>query len=140
MVAYDPFEGVQRDWENAFSHLLGRGDGSAPLAPLAVDVREDGDHLYVEADVPGCSKDDIEITLENSTLTITAQKQSKAKNAEEKNGEYLLQERRYARLQRSFTLPPTVDGRSVDAKLSDGVLSVTLTKREETKPRKIAVT
>ena len=54
-------------------------------------------------------------------------------------GEYLLRERRYARFQRSFTLPPTVDESSVNAKLADGVLTITLNKREETKPRKIQV-
>ena len=54
-------------------------------------------------------------------------------------GDYLLKERRYTRFQRSFTLPPTVDEQTVNAKLNDGVLTITLNKREETKPRRIQV-
>ena len=54
-------------------------------------------------------------------------------------GQWLLRERRYSRFQRSFTLPPTVNDQSVQAKLHDGVLTITLTKREETKPRRITV-
>jgi HSP20 family protein len=53
--------------------------------------------------------------------------------------QWLLNERRYSRFLRSFTLPPTVDERSVEAKLNEGVLTITLKKREETKPRKISV-
>ena len=136
----DPFETAQRD----FDHLLGRLFNGSPtaqdggrLAPYGVDVREDQDHFYVEAELPGFKKEDIEITLENQTLTIAAERREESK--EEKKGELLLHERRYRRFLRSFTLPPTVDEQSVNAKLADGVLSVTLNKREETKPRKIQV-
>ena len=138
---YDPFEQAQRE----FDHLLGRflGDrqgngaqGGAALAPYAVDVREDGDHIYVEAELPGFKKNEVDITLENQTLTIAAQREEKE---EGKKGEHLLRERRYTRFLRSFTLPPTVDEQSVNAKLADGVLTITLNKREETKPRKISV-
>ena len=100
------------------------------------DVREDADHIYVEAELPGFRKDDVDITLENQTLTITAERKMDEK--ENKPG-YLLHERRYSRFQRSFTLPPTVDEQTVNAKLNDGVLTITLNKREETKPRKVSV-
>ena len=136
----DPFETAQRD----FDHLLGRlfngsqtSQDGGRLAPYGVDVREDQDHFYVEAELPGFKKDDIEITLENQTLTIAAERRENG-NAEKK-GELLLHERRYRRFLRSFTLPPTVDEQSVNAKLAEGVLTVTLNKREETKPRKIQV-
>lgn len=138
----DPFEMAQRD----FDHLLGRLFNGSPtaqeggrLAPYGVDVREDKDHLYVEAELPGFKKDDVEITLENQTLTIAAERREEAKQGEEKQGELLLHERRYRRFLRSFTLPPTVDEQTVNAKLAEGVLTVTLNKREETKPRRIAV-
>jgi len=138
----DPFEVVQRD----FDHLLGRlfngsstQDGGARLAPYGVDIREDQDHFYVEAELPGFKKDDIDITLENQTLTISAERNDEAKTGEEKKGDLLLHERRYRRFLRSFTLPPTVDERTVNAKLADGLLTVTLNKREESKPRKISV-
>jgi HSP20 family protein len=104
-----------------------------------VDIREDQDHFYVEAELPGFKKDDIDITLENQTLTISAERSAENKEDGQKTGELLLHERRYTRFVRSFTLPPTVDEQTVNAKLADGVLTVTLNKREETKPRKITV-
>ncbi len=75
--------------------------------------------------------------MENQTLTIQAERKEEQENA--RKGDYLLNERRYRRFLRSFTLPPTVDDRKVDAKLAEGVLHITLNKREETKPRKIQV-
>ena len=139
--ALDSIGAAQRD----FDHLLGRlfngnsEDGMTHFAPYGVDIREDQDHLYVEAELPGFKKDDVEITLENQTLTISAQRNDQTEKSDETKGELLLNERRYRRFLRSFTLPPTVDGQTVNAKLADGVLTVTLNKREETKPRKISV-
>lgn len=135
----DPAELLSRDFEGMFNRWLGgrEGESGQPLAPYGVDIREDNDHFYVEAELPGFKKDDVEITLENQTLTIAAERREE--NKEEKKGELLLHERRYRRFLRSFTLPPTVDEQSVNAKLADGVLTVTLNKREETKPRKITV-
>jgi HSP20 family protein len=138
----DPLELAQRD----FDHLLGRlfsgsqtDNGGARLAPYGVDIREDQDHFYVEAELPGFKKDDIDITLENQTLTISAERREEKKEGNADKGELLLHERRYSRFLRSFTLPPTVDEQTVNAKLADGVLTITLNKREETKPRKITV-
>jgi HSP20 family protein len=130
--------------EREFNSLLNRFFGSREtggggyLAPYAVDVREDNDHVYVEAELPGFKKDEVDVTLENQTLTISAERREGGTNEPQK-GEHLLRERRYTRFLRSFTLPPTVDEQTVNAKLTDGVLTVTLNKREETKPRKIAV-
>lgn len=137
-AAVDPFESFQREFD-VLNRLFGGNqghDGGARLAPYGVDVREDGDHIYVEAELPGFKKDDVDITLENQTLTIAAERREEK---EPKKGDLLLNERRYSRFLRSFTLPPTVDEKSVNAKLLDGVLTVTLNKREETKPRKIQV-
>lgn len=133
----DPFEAIHREFDGMLRSLVGgQSEPATRWAPYAVDVREDGDHIYVDAELPGFKKEQIDITLENQTLTISAER----KDDEQKpKGEYLLNERRYTRFLRSFTLPPTVDDRKVDAKLADGVLSITLNKREETKPRKIQV-
>ena len=134
----DPLENFSRDFD-VLSRFFngGQNDGGTRLAPYGVDIREDGDHLVVEAELPGFKKEEVDITLENQTLTISAE--HKAETSEEQKGDWLLNERRYARFLRSFTLPPTVDDQKVDAKLADGVLRVTLNKREETKPRKIQV-
>jgi HSP20 family protein len=156
----DPFDYLTRELGGAMGRLFNvrdmfeNGTGGTGLAPYGVDVREDADHIYVEAELPGFKKDEIDITLENSTLTISAERKEEfgaqqpptgggktagnGTNAGE-HAEYLLRERRFTRFARSFTLPPTVDEGKVDAKLSDGVLRITLNKREETKPRKISV-
>ena len=135
----DPVESAQREFDTMLNRFFGgrETDGGSYLAPYGVDVREDADHIYVEAELPGFSKDDVDITLENQTLTITAERKAEQKRQE--NGGYLLRERRYNRFQRSFNLPPTVDEQTVNAKLDVGVLVITLNKREETKPRKINV-
>ena len=139
VLAADPFEGVQRDFESMLGRMInGRSvDGGGRLAPYGVDVREDNDHLYVEAELPGFKKDEVDITLENQTLTISGERRETPET--EKKGDWLLNERRYSRFLRSFTLPPTVSEQSVNAKLENGVLTITLNKREESKPRKIAV-
>jgi len=137
-VHADPFEMIHREFDNVLSRVFGGNDAGGVWAPFCVDVREDADHIYVEADMPGFKKDDIEITLENQTLTISAERRES--NEQQKKGDYLLNERRYTRFLRSFTLPPTVDDRKVDAKLADGVLTIVLDKREESKPRKIQIT
>src|SRR3954452_19356808 len=137
----DPVELLSRDFENMFGRWLGGrdGNGSQALAPYGVDIREDADHFYVEAELPGYKKEDVDITLENQTLTISAERKYENKQGDGNKGELLLHERRYSRFLRSFTLPPTVDEGSVNARLQDGVLTVTINKREETKPRKIKV-
>jgi HSP20 family protein len=136
-VLADPFEAAQREFDllNRFFGSSGQNDGGR-LAPYGVDIREDEDHIYVEAELPGFKKEEVDITLENQTLTISAEHKEEA---DQKKGDLLLHERRYNRFLRSFTLPPTVDEKSVDAKLNDGVLTITLKKREETKPRKVQV-
>jgi len=137
IATVDPFEAAQREFDTVLGRLFrGEGDGGNRWAPYAVDVREDADHIYVDVELPGFKKEEVDITLENQTLTISAERQEKS---EEKKGDYLLNERRYNRFLRSFTLPPTVDEKKVDAKLNDGMLSIMLNKREETKPRKISV-
>lgn len=136
----EPYDSLQREFNAMMNQFLGpsQADGGQRLAPYAVDVREDADHFYVEAELPGFKKDDVDITLENQTLTISAERREERQQKGEK-GDLLLHERRYNRFLRSFTLPPTVDEQSVNAKLQDGVLTIVLNKREESKPRKIQV-
>jgi HSP20 family protein len=139
----DQYDLAQHEFDNMVgrmfgNRLFGNGGRSEIPAPFGVDVREDTDHIYVEADVPGFKKEEIEINLENQMLTIQAEHKAENEQKGDKNG-WLLRERRYSRFERSFTLPPTVDPQTVLAKLNDGVLTVTLNKRAETKPRKVTV-
>src|SRR4029450_9163513 len=96
------------------------GGAGTGLAPYGVDIREDADHIYVEAELPGFKKDEVDITLENQTLTISAERRQEEKKGDAGKGDMLLHERRYTRFLRSFTFPPTVDEQSVNAKLNDG--------------------
>ena len=81
---YDPTEVAQREFDSMLNRFFGGRDihdgGAGYFAPYAVDVREDADHLYVEAELPGFRKDDVDITLENQTLTITAERKSEQKH------------------------------------------------------------
>ena len=155
----DPFTELQQE----FDHVLNRVFGNVPQstngrrsAPYAVDVHEDENHLYFEVELPGFRKDEVEITLDNNTLTIAAERSQarRAAPAGAQNGgggpgedggnvgrrrETLLNERRFTYFSRSFTLPPTVSSDNVEARMADGVLFLTLSKREETKPRKVQV-
>src|SRR4051794_41810965 len=78
----DPFEVAQREFDTALGRFFGGrmgeytngSGGQQALAPFGVDIREDQDHLYVEAEMPGFKKDEVDITLENQALTITAEK------------------------------------------------------------------
>lgn len=139
----NPAESAQREFDSMLGRLFSNrlSDGGEYSAPYGVDVREDADHIYVEAELPGYKKEEVDIHMENQTLTISAE--HKEEREEPKTGgkksDWLLRERRYSHFQRSFTLPPTVDSQSVQAKLNEGILTVTLNKREETKPRKITV-
>jgi HSP20 family protein len=143
LATIDPFDAAQREFDSALGRFFGgremQAQNGGGWAPYAVDVREDQDHLYVEAELPGFKKNEIDVTLENQTLTIAAEHNEESKTDGENKGEWLLRERRYSRFLRSFTLPPTVDDQKVDAKYADGLLKITLNKREETKPRKISV-
>jgi HSP20 family protein len=148
-----PFESL-RDLDALMRGLFHREGGAGTgLAPYGVDIREDADHIYVEAELPGFKKDEIDVTLENQTLTIAAERRTDQQQQRDRagrgndnggsagaeGGQWLLNERRCTRFLRSFTLPPTVDESSVQAKLNDGVLTITINKREETKPRKVRV-
>lgn len=129
-----PLEVLQREFDRAFSRasdLVDTGDSSSRFL---VDIRETADHVIVEADLPGFSKEQIDVSLENRVLTISA-----VREKIQKDGEHHLQERRINRVSRSFRLPGTVDENSVEAKLENGVLTLALSKKDEVKPRKIEV-
>jgi len=134
----DPFEAMHRELDNLLN-LRGVSNGGGATSELVgnypVDIREDENHIYVEAEMPGFRKNEVEVTLENGVLMISAQR-----NREEpKGGTDHLSERRFTRIQRSFTLPTSVDEAKVEAELSEGVLRLTLHKRDEVKPKRIQV-
>ena len=100
------------------------------------DVFEDAAGLKIVAELPGLTRDDVQLTVEHHTLTIRGEKKQVA---EEKSTRVHRYERSYGAFERSFTLPNTVDVNRVDAKFENGVLSITLPKAEQAKPRAIEV-
>lgn len=103
---------------------------------MAIDVREESDRYLVEADLPGFTKDDLDITFEDGLLTITAEKKQETEDAKDT---YHIRERRVGRFTRSLRLPRNVDPSTVQANLRDGLLTVTIQKHESAKPHKINV-
>ena len=110
-------------------------DNDDLTAKYPVDIHEDADGLTVTAELPGFTKDQVEISIDQGVLSISAQRDSNAKQ----DGTTHLRERRYTRVRRKFTLPTSVDPGNVDATLADGLLTLRLLKKEEVKPRKIEV-
>lgn len=102
----------------------------------AVDIKEEPDRFIVTADVPGVQAADIDVTFENGVLSITGERKSEA--TEEKDG-FKRVERAYGRFERRFSLPENIDDERIAAKGKDGVLEITLPKKESVKPKKISV-
>ena len=102
----------------------------------AVDVAEEDNEYVVKIELPGVNKEDVKITLESNILTIRGEKKAE-KETNEKN--YHRMERSYGSFLRSFTLPTTVKNDKIDAEYRDGILSITLPKAEEAKPKHIEV-
>ncbi len=131
----DSLASASRDLNDLFDRLFDaplRVSGSqAWFAPTS--VWEDDGNFTVELDLPGIAPDDLDVTVDDGKLTVTA------KRTDAEDRKYLHQERRFGELTRSITLPESVDPESIEAEYVHGVLRVTLTKRPEVQPRKIEI-
>ena len=113
-------------------------DGSVATAEWApaVDIKELDNSFVLHADIPGVKPEDISVTMEEGVLTIKGEKKTAAET--EKEG-YKRVERTYGSFYRRFSLPDTADAEAISAKSKDGVLEITIPKREAVKPKKINV-
>jgi HSP20 family protein len=102
----------------------------------AVDVYEDTQKLVLKLEVPGIRKEDLDIRVEGRTLTVRGERKFES---EEKEENFHRIERRYGSFVRSFTLPNTVDVEKIEATANDGVLTLSLAKKAEAKPKQIEV-
>ena len=143
IVRYDPFRDLrtlQEEVNRLFSSNLTRGFGEEGIGRGAwnpsVDIFENKDHIVLEAELPGMKQDDFELTVENNVITLRGERQFEKK---EESDNYHRVERSYGSFTRSFTLPQTVSAEGATAEYSNGVLRVTLPKREETKARRIQI-
>jgi HSP20 family protein len=112
--------------------VMTRGDWLPPVDIYQTDQHE----IVLKAEMPGLKQEDIDLRVENNTLTITGERRHEASVKKE---HYHRVERCYGSFSRSFSLPNTIDGEKVRAEYRDGVLTVTLPLREESKPRQIQV-
>ena len=139
----DPFREfaqLQDRINRVFSNTYGQSDDglmtSGTWAP-PVDIYQTGDHeVVLKAELPDMTREDIDITVDNGTLTIRGEKKF---SNEVKEESFHRIERRYGAFSRSFALPQTVDTGKVGAEYKNGVLTVRLPLREEAKPRQIKV-
>ena len=123
---------INRVFSDGDAGLLTSGTWVPP-----VDIYQNGDHeVVLKAELPDITREDIDITVDNGTLTIRGEK--KLSN-EVKEESFRRIERRYGTFSRSFSLPQTVDAAKVGAEYKNGVLTVRLPLREEAKPRQIKV-
>lgn len=102
----------------------------------AMDVYEDKDNVYVRAELPGMKKEDIDLSLHNGSLSISGERKGEDKYGD---AEVYRSERFFGRFQRTVTLPTQVAADKVKAQYQDGILTVTLPKSEEAKPKHIDV-
>jgi HSP20 family protein len=130
-VARDPYS-LARDllgWEPFF--------GTRPVSAFSPDfeVKETHDSFVVRADLPGVEEKDVDVSLHDGVLTVTGSRQAEERT---EGDSYALYERQYGSFSRSFSLPDIADSDRIEAKLDRGVLTLTIGKKAEAKPRKIS--
>jgi HSP20 family protein len=129
-------EDFDRVFEGFFRPLRWVEEATSEALAPAMDIIERENEFVVRADLPGVKKEDIDVTLENGVLTISAESRAEA----EQKGEHLIRrERHYGRYMRSLRLGTQVDAARIKAQYKDGVLELVLPKVEEVKPKKISV-
>ena len=113
-----------------------REEGLTSSFVPAVDIYEDEHNVTVKMEVPGIDQKDIDVRLENNTLTVRGERKF---DKEEKEENFHRIERRYGSFYRAFTLPNTLDGEKVQADYENGVLKIRMAKKAEAKPKQIKV-
>jgi HSP20 family protein len=143
LIRWTPIRGMtgfqdemNRLFNEFFASTPDRGEtGVFPWNPL-VDIAETKDDIVVKAEIPGMKKDDIKIVIQDNILTLKGERQEEK---QEKDKRYHRVERSYGSFERSFSLPVSVKVDKVKADYKDGVLTITLPKAEEAKPKEVSV-
>ncbi len=141
ITRWDPFREVvalQNRMNSLFGNLNNETESPLTTASFvpAVDVYEDEKKVVLKLEVPGIAEKDLDVSVENDTLTVKGERKFAA---EEKEENFHRIERRYGSFYRAFTLPTTVDTESIDAKYDAGVLRLELKKKPEAQPKQIKV-
>ena len=143
IIKYDPFRemrSLQDEVNRLFASSFSRGGDESDLMRGAwspqVDIFENQNEIVLEAELAGMKPEDVDISIENNVLTIHGERKFEKKD---ESDNFHRVERSYGSFTRSFTLPPTVSSESANAEFENGVLRLTLAKREEAKPRRIEI-
>ena len=142
LTRWDPFrelstiqDRMNRLFQDTYSPTREEGLSAAAFAPPA-DVYEDENHVTLKLEVPGIDEKDLDIRVENNNLIIKGERKFEK---EEKEENFRRVERQYGTFVRSFTLPTTVDMDNINANYDKGVLTISMPKRAEAKPKQIQV-
>jgi HSP20 family protein len=128
---------IQEEMNRLFNTVRTRdSEGSDMVWGPSVDISESEDEIVVVAEVPGMKKEDIHITIQDNVLTLKGEKK---REIEEKEENYHRLERSFGSFERSFSLPSIIQAGQVKAGYKDGVLTITLPKAEEAKPKQIDI-
>jgi len=143
VTRYDPFRdlrSLQDEVNRLFTGNIGRTFDDEGIArgswQPSVDIYENKDQIVLEAELPGMNREDFDLSIENNVITLRGERRFEKK---EDTDNYHRVERAYGSFTRSFTLPNTITGEGATADYRNGVLRVTIPKREETKARRIEV-
>jgi len=143
LTRWDPFAemaDIRKELDQVFGEFFGRTPSSmaateAMWSPL-VDIHETKDHLLLQVELPGVKQEDIHVSIEGDTLTLTGERK---RDIEVKENQYHRIERSYGRFERKVMLPSVVDPNRVTATYREGVLEIQLPMKEEAKPKAIKV-
>ncbi len=140
ITRWDPFREVVTMQDRLNSLFRAMNDGESPLTTAsfvpAVDIYEDAQKVVLKLEVPGIDEKDLDIRVENNTLTVKGERKFEK---EEKEENFHRIERRYGSFFRAFTLPSTVNTESVQASYNAGVLKLELAKKPEAQPKQIKI-
>ena len=143
IVRYDPFRdlrSLQEEVNRLFTGNMARSFDEEGIArgswSPSVDIYENKDQIVLEAELPGMKREDFDLSVENNTITLRGERHFEKKD---ETDNYHRVERAYGSFTRSFTLPNTVSAEGAAAEYTNGVLRVTMPKREDTKARRIEI-
>jgi HSP20 family protein len=143
LVRWDPFRdlvGIQDELNRLFGRTFTGGESLRPSAAgawmPAMDVFETEDTIVAKLELPGIEPNDVEVAVEDSTLTVSGRREFETETNEEN---YHRVERRYGSFSRSIALPQTADVEKVSARFDKGVLEISVPKAERAKPKKIEI-
>lgn len=140
-IAIDPFRDFQRRLNRLFGENVGFWPESEEAMSLATwapacDVFENDNSITIKAELPGVKREDVKVTIENNVLMLKGERKFED---EVKRENFHRVERAYGEFMRSFTLPNYVDAANIKAEFKDGILNLTLPKREEAKAKQVEV-